>query len=117
MIWTDESKLNWVDRLGLAYCRLNSWKWDDLLGPSPDGFSDMSKTEKMKYLQPAYKGIESIIGTANTSRCWWIFELGRTEEEWLRWYITEAFAEQDQKSNPKPTIMDRIKALLQKLKK
>lgn len=26
----DESKLSPVERLGLAYCRLNCWIWDEL---------------------------------------------------------------------------------------
>ena len=35
-----EKKLNYVDRLGLAYCRLNSWEWDDAVGPKPEGFDE-----------------------------------------------------------------------------
>ncbi len=30
--------LNEVDRLGLAYCRLSSYIWDDLIGQCPTGF-------------------------------------------------------------------------------
>ena len=99
---TDESSLTRTDRLGLAYCRLNCWGWDEILGPKPEGFDEMPDTDdgyangkrtvyptKADYITPAMKGIEDIIGEANTSRCWWVFELGRTEEEWFRWYTRD----------------------------
>ncbi len=93
----DELKLSKTDRLGLAYCRLNSWKWDDIVGPKPAGFDDMPNTvpgkpddpgAKYYYVSPAIRGIESIIGEANASRCHFLFNLGKTEEEWLRWYCS-----------------------------
>lgn len=93
----DENALDRIDRLGLAYCRLISWQWDEIVGPKPEGFDEMPESgdkhsrapgTKHYCLYPAYKGIESIIGEANTSRCWWKFELGRTEQEWLRWYCS-----------------------------
>ena len=37
----DENVLDRVDRLGLAYCRLNDWKWDEFIGPKPDGFDKL----------------------------------------------------------------------------
>lgn len=100
----DETKLSKIDRLGLAYCRLNAGEWDEILGPKPNGFDDLPKyPEDPKWLWqkgklsqadftwPAMNAIESIIGDANTSRCWWLFQLGKTEEEWFRWYVTERF--------------------------
>ena len=66
----DESKLDWVDRLGLAYCRLNRWEWDEsLLGPKPDPHEDEN------YRSRVMIRIETIIGYANVSRCWWVYEL------------------------------------------
>ena len=103
MLRIDESKLNRIDRLGLAYCRLNCYQWDDLVGPKPEGFDDLprsasrhmpwqkKKPSKSDYIRPAIEGIKSIIGEANASRCWWLFVLGKTEEEWFRWYVTERF--------------------------
>ena len=80
----DESKLDWVDRLGLAYCRLNRWEWDEsLLGPKPDPHEDEN------YRSRVMIRIETIIGYANVSRCWWVYELGATVEDWLRWYIAQ----------------------------
>lgn len=72
----DESKLSIAERLGLAYCRLNSGEWDELLGaPSTDEIA----IRKME-------AIKEIIGDANTSKAWWTFNLKRTEEEWRAWY-------------------------------
>lgn len=96
-----EKELNYVDRLGLAYCQLNSWEWDDAVGSKPEGFDELPRYDNRKfkrirkkiktkddYLTPAIKRIELIIGRANMSRCWWKFELEKTEEEWKEWYIT-----------------------------
>ena len=68
-----EKELNYVDRLGLAYCRLNSWGWDEIIGPKPDEFDklpwyDNRKFKKFRrkirtksyYLTPAIEGIKSI---------------------------------------------------------
>lgn len=106
MIQVDESKLNRIDRLGLAYCRLNKGQWDEILGPKPAGFDDLPRCPKVPrwpwqkpglsrsdFTVPAMTGIESIIGGANIERCLWLFVLGKTEEEWFRWYVTERFKE------------------------
>lgn len=55
--------------------------------------SEKKQLCKEDYIRPAMRAIKSIIGDANVSRCWWLFELGKTEDEWLRWYITEHFKE------------------------
>lgn len=102
IINVDESSLNETDRLGLAWCRLNNAEWDDILGPKPEGFDEMSKfpepwwkfwkrkkPTKSDILWNRMQNIKSMIGEANVSRCWWIFALGRTEEEWRNWYINE----------------------------
>lgn len=96
----DETKLNTIDRLGLAYCRLNNYKWDDIVGPKPEGFDEMPKFQdrrwwqkkvqtKSDFVRPAMEGIERIIGEANTSRCWWKFVIGESEEAWFRWYVSK----------------------------
>lgn|GEM_PF-3488221 len=93
----DESALDRIDRLGLAYCRLNGWEWDEIVGPKPDGFDEMplgigddylAPGTRSFYIHPARVGVEKIIGEANASRCHWVFNLRRTEEEWLRWYCS-----------------------------
>lgn len=101
----DEASLNRTDRLGLAYCRLLQFEWDEILGDKPEGFDAMPKFRignirlhkgrkyKNDYTGPALAAIQSIIGEANCSRCWWLFALHRTEEEWFQWYISERFKE------------------------
>lgn len=81
----DESKLSPVERLGLAYCRLNCWIWDELVGDKPDGFEQMTNEEKHIYVHPQLNRIEQILGSPYVSRCWWVYELEKTEEEWLEW--------------------------------
>lgn len=95
----DESKLSTVERLGLAYCRLNSGEWDELVGPKPEGWDKMPDYDynrqrtlyptKADYQLRSMQAIENIIGKAEVSRCHWRFELGKTEEEWLAWYLYE----------------------------
>ncbi|MBD5151288.1 MAG: hypothetical protein HDT16_02060 [Oscillibacter sp.] len=116
----EEASLSQIDRLGLAFCRLNCWEWDDIVGPKPEGFDDLRISDrfsveryrhpflmwvlekidpdtyqrgryKFDYTHPAIEAITSVIGEANTSRCWWKFELRRTETEWWNWYCTEKF--------------------------
>lgn len=101
MIPVDESKLNYIDRLGLAYCRLNCYEWDEIFGPKPDGFDTLpdvppkrrlfqpKRLSKHDYLAPAIVAIECVIGKANISRCWWLFQLGRTEADWLHWFAVK----------------------------
>lgn len=81
----DEGKLSPIERMGLAYCRLNCWIWDELAGDKPDGFEQMTNEEKHGYIEPQLDRIEQILGSPYTSRCWWVYELGKTEEEWLEW--------------------------------
>ena len=97
----DISSLNDVDRLGVAACRLNCWEWDDILGPKPEGFDSLpeytpkrhfwerKKVSKHDFVYPARNAIKNIIGEANISRCWWKYILGKSDEEWFRWYISE----------------------------
>ena len=101
MLAAEKMALTDVDRLGLAYCRLNCGLWDNILGPKPDSVvlcgSDeptakviygIAASEDIKVTE-MMAAIQSIIGEANTSRCWWIFILEKSENEWFRWYTVE----------------------------
>ena len=66
----DEGKLSPIERMGLAYCRLNCWDWDELIGEKPDGFEQMTNEEKHGYIEPQLDRIEQILGSPYTSRCW-----------------------------------------------
>ena len=74
------------DRLGQAYCRLNCWEWDPILGDEPEGF----KSNPRAYVMPAIRGIISIIGEAAANKYWCQYECGKTEIEWFRWYTSPA---------------------------
>lgn len=95
---------DFLDRIGLAFCRLNRWEWDELLGPKPEGFDDLPDYDSRKlqrfrrpmrtkdtYISPAIITMESILGPANTSRYWWKYALGKTDEEWIEWYVQGLF--------------------------
>jgi len=113
----DEGALSKTDRIGLAYCRLNDWKWDEFIGPKPEGFDDLpnfdrndlkrishpiimrflscvfpgkykKKLSKDDFIDLPMRGIKSEIGEANISRCWWVYKMKRTEEEWRKWYYS-----------------------------
>ena len=75
------------DRLGLAWARLNTWKWDHLFGEEPKGFYDLNQADKHKIISPLMRKIEAEFAHRATSKAWWIHELGKTEEEWQRWYF------------------------------
>lgn len=85
----DKSRLNPEARMGLAYCRMNCFKWDEYMGEKPEGF------EKNKYelLKSSMKKIRNLLGENNCSKYWWIFELGRTEDEWAHWYYVDKYKE------------------------
>lgn len=99
----DETALSYIDRLGLAYCRLNGYEWDEIVGPKPEGFDEMPEFDndffklhrrtvwptKHDYTDPKIKGLTEIIGEANASRCWWKFGLSESEQAWLEWYTGE----------------------------
>lgn len=76
-----------LEKLGRAYCKLNTWEWDDFVGPKPIGFDDMTWKKKQQYIDPIIASIEEIIGEAGTNRAWWLYQLNKTEEDWVRWYI------------------------------
>jgi hypothetical protein len=95
-----------TDRLGLAYCRLNCWIWDEAVGEKPEGFDEMpvyispfrkwlrrligrpAKTQ-FDYTNGHLLRIKHLIGEDNASGCWWRFVLQRDEAEWADWYYSE----------------------------
>ena len=86
----DETTLNFEQRLGLAYCRLNSWQWDDIVGPKPNDFDSIEDLSvKSEYLHEPFQRIANIIGERNCNKYWWIFVLDKTEDEWVEWYYKD----------------------------
>lgn len=86
----DETTLNFEQRLGLAYCRLNSWQWDDIIGPKPNDFDNIENLlVKNEYLYEPFQRIINIIGERNCNKYWWMFALDKTEDEWVEWYYKD----------------------------
>ena len=77
------------DRLGLAWTRLNTRKWDCLFGEEPKGFYDLNIADKHKIIRPLMKKIEDEFAHRATSKAWWIHGLNKTEEEWRHYYFNE----------------------------
>lgn len=95
----NEAALSETERLALAACRLNTWEWDEIIGPKPEGFDDLPEYDnrrlksvrrkirtKRDYLIGPLHLIKMKIGEAEISRFYWVYVLGRTEEEWRRWW-------------------------------
>lgn len=76
--------------MGLAWTKLNCFKWDEICGDEPDGFNLLSINEKRKIVYPLMKDIEELFGTKYkllTSWFWWKYELNRSFKEWAEWYL------------------------------
>lgn len=83
-----------TDRLGLAYCRLNSWLWDDIVGECPKDFYSLPRyasCEKSRrvYIEQPFKELREKLGAENCSKYWWIYKLGEPEDAWREWYFYE----------------------------
>ena len=70
------------ERLGLAWCRMNLWEWDNLFGTIPVDFEN----NKYKYLRDPMNYITDKIGYKNCLKYWWKFHLHKTEEEFENWW-------------------------------
>ena len=97
----ENANLTVEERLGLAYCRLNSYLWDELIAPCPEGFYDLpcfsngaGVLTREKYIRRPRKQIKEYLGEAKTSMYWWKFALGRSESEWREWYFVERLEEE-----------------------
>ena len=76
-----------LDRLALAWVRLNCWEWDDILGDKPEGFDTMTDHEKRPYIDYWATRISTVVGKARISKAWWEFKLGRNEVQWTEWFL------------------------------
>lgn len=84
-----------TDRLGLAYCRLNNWLWDDIVGECPKDFYNLpcygEEHEKTRrdYTHPPLEEIRAKLGAENCSKYHWLYSMEKTENEWREWYFGE----------------------------
>lgn len=87
------------ERLGLAFCRLNSWLWDDIVGECPKNFYSLphhSEDGKSRsaYITVPLRKIVVKLGEEDSSKYWWLYGLGRTESEWREWYFVDRLKEE-----------------------
>lgn len=94
-ITADEATLTDEERLGLAYCRLLDHQWDSYIGKKPEGydelpeFSNGGEPSKHWFAVPRIVGIVRLLGEAKVSWYYWKFVLGRTYDEWVRWWLEQ----------------------------
>lgn len=72
-----------MERLGLAFCRLENLCWDAVAGEKPNGFDEADDRGKRKLADEPMRKIKAILGTQYINRCRWVFDLHKSEESWL----------------------------------
>lgn len=78
-----------VERIGLGYCRMNRFEWDEeLFGPAPDGWDKLNNIERHKHPQFRHycKMIDDILPEKMQSMYYWMIELKKTYDEWEEWW-------------------------------
>lgn len=72
-----------LETLGRWYCDLNCYRL-------PQGFpvdiGDVFQGCDSAMFKTAFDVVSELLGDAECSRAWWIYQLGRTEEEWRAWW-------------------------------
>lgn len=78
-----------VDRIGLGFCRMNCFEWDEeLFGPPPEGWDKLGPYARYQHPEFRYYSdlIDDILPEKMKSMYWWTIELERTYKEWEEWY-------------------------------
>ena len=70
-----------VERIGLGYCYMNCFEWDEeLFGPSPDGWDKLNYDER--YEHPGFRRycnmIDDILPEKMQSMYWWMIKIEKT---------------------------------------
>ena len=79
-----------IEVLGKWYCKINTYRWPEGLGLGCKRIEDGTIGIKAVHetLCPLLHEITRKLGRRGVSRAWWIYQLKRTEEEWLKWWGT-----------------------------
>lgn len=78
-----------VERIGLGFCRMNCFEWDEeLFGPPPEGWDKLNNAEKYKHpeFRHCVRMIDDILPEKMQSMYWWIIELNSTYKKWEEWW-------------------------------
>lgn len=73
-----------MERLGLAYCRLEGLHWDEYVGPKPKGWDEAREDVKFFIVQDHLRRIESLLGKVYIDRCRWVYDRKLSEESWIK---------------------------------
>lgn len=79
-----------IDRLGLAYCQMNGFIWDEIFGEPPKDWNSPYKDNKTRHKDPhfqeCFRYLESRLTSRQQSMYWWTIQLKRSYQEWAEWY-------------------------------
>lgn len=94
----EKPEMSYTDRLGLAFCRFNNWLWDDIVGECPKVFYNLphcseNGRSRDEYIKIPLSEITAKLGEENCSKYWWLYSMGKTENEWREWYFGERLKE------------------------
>lgn len=76
-------RLSPMERLGLAYCRLEGLYWDEYIGPKPEGWDNARDYERFVIVQEHLRRIETMLGKVYLDRCRWVYDTRRSEQSWI----------------------------------
>ena len=76
-------RLSPMERLGLAYCRLEGIYWDEHIGPKPEGWDNARDDERFIIVQEHLRRIETMLGKDYLDRCRWVYDTRRSEQSWI----------------------------------
>ena len=74
-----------LERYGRAILQMEQWKWDDVIGPKPDGFDDLPIKQKVEIIKPYLQEVRTIIGPVVEDYYRHMIDFKATEEEWLEY--------------------------------
>ena len=77
-------RLSPIERLGLAYCRLEGLVWDEAVGPKPKGFDEAPDQVKHFIVQRPMEMLEAMLGETYLDRCRWVYDQRKSEKDWVK---------------------------------
>lgn len=84
--WSELNRpMTLLGRYGQACRTLEQWKWDDLIGPKPEGFDGMPAAVQVSLIKPHLEEIRFIIGSVYLDYEQCVHERGVTEEGWIEY--------------------------------
>ena len=73
------SKLPPMERLGLAFCRLENLCWDEAAGEKPKEFDEANDSVKLALVREPMRRIKAMLGAPYINRCRWATKKPRSD--------------------------------------